>query len=316
MGRLIDDLLDVARVTQGKIVVREQPLAFDQVVRRAVDVARPILEARHHHLALSLPHESLSVLGDPTRLEQMVTNLLQNAAKYTDIGGRIEVRLVRDAECVELTVSDNGIGMSPEILKHAFDLFSQADRSLDRSQGGLGIGLTMVKSIVNLHGGTVTAASDGVGHGSTFTVRLPASTSLPPEAAGELSEAQPDIEPLRVLVVEDNRDTANTLTTLLAHWGHRVRTVYDGAQALAAERDFRPDVVLLDIGLPGIDGYEVAKQLRVQMAGQPLSIVAISGYGREEDKRRAHEAGCDHHLTKPPARDELQSLLQRRTPLH
>lgn len=313
MTRLIDDLLDVARVTRGKVTLHREAVDLTELVRRVSAAIRPLVDSRGQRLELALPAKRLRVEGDPTRLEQILNNLLNNAAKYTEPGGRIRLTLERCAGEAEICVSDDGLGMGPETLARAFDLFAQAERSLDRSQGGLGIGLTMVKSLVALHGGQVEARSDGLGKGSEFVVRLPA--LQPDESDAPLAESQEtklfsnNSPAPGVLLVEDNRDAAQALQLLLKHLGYQVRAVHDGVEALEVAIEFRPQIVLLDIGLPGMDGYEVARRLRAQPEGQQRVLVALTGYGRDEDYRRSFEAGFNYHLTKPIQVDALQAML-------
>ncbi|MBX6312540.1 MAG: response regulator [Isosphaeraceae bacterium] len=310
LNRLIDDLLDVSRISRGKVQLRTEPLDLAPLVARAAEAVRPLIEARGHALSIALAPGPLRLVADPTRLEQVLVNLLSNAAKYTEEGGRIALEARRAGDQIVVAVSDNGIGIPPEMLPQIFELFTQVERSLDRSQGGLGIGLTLVKSLVELHGGSVAVASEGPGRGSTFTLRLPAAAPGPaprPEPArAEPTRAQPG---RRILVVDDNPDLAQGLSKLLTRSGHRVRTVHDGPSALEAARTEPPEVVLLDLSLPGLDGYQVARALRREAGLDRALIIAISGYAREQDRRRSHEASCDHHLVKPVDFDALLALL-------
>jgi signal transduction histidine kinase/DNA-binding response OmpR family regulator len=310
MVRLVDDLLDVSRITRGKIQLRKEIVDLPQAIARAVESTTPLLEARGHQLNVTLPPECLRLEADPTRLEQILANLLSNAAKYTEPGGRIELAAERGGDDVVLRVKDSGIGIAAEMLPHIFDLFMQAEGSLDRSQGGLGIGLTLVRRLVEMHGGRVQAFSDGLGQGSEFVVRLPALKEPSPKMLEPVTRArQAPARPMRVLVVDDNKDAAESLAILLGLEGHQVRICYDGPAALTCGGPWRPEVVLLDIGLPGIDGYEVARRLRAQDGTTGVLLVAITGYGQEEDRRRALEAGFDRHLTKPVDLTELRELL-------
>ena len=300
LSRLVDDLLEVSRITGGKIRIRTETVDVREVVGRAVESARPLFDRRRHVLTVTMPPEPLMMEADPTRLEQVVVNLLNNAAKYTDEGGRVGLGVVRDGEAAVLRVWDTGVGIAPELLPLVFDLFTQADRSLDRSQGGLGIGLALVQRLVELHHGTVEARSEGVGRGSEFLVRLP----LLPETAGRAASAP--TQPAervergwRVLVVDDNEDSAEMLAKLLKRAGHDVRTAYSGPAALDVAAAHLPDAVLLDIGLPGINGYEVARRLRLLPHLKGVKIVAMTGYGQDTDRQLAREAGFDSHLTKP-----------------
>jgi PAS domain S-box-containing protein len=310
MARLVDDLLDVSRITHGVVELRLELVDLTAISRQAVENSRALIEERGHELSLSLPATSLWVEADPTRLDQVVENLLNNAAKYTEPGGHIWVTARYEGEEIVLRVRDTGIGIAPELLPRVFDLFTQADRSLDRSQGGLGIGLTLVRRLVELHGGQVEAHSPGPGQGSEFVMRLPA---LPVASPGNSTQAgaaqEPTGRPKRVLVVDDNRDAATTLGDLLEMMGHTVQVVYDGPTAVQAARSFLPDVVLLDIGLPGMNGYEVARRLRDEVGPSRMVLVAVTGYGQEEDRQRARAGGFDYHLLKPIDIPALQEVL-------
>ncbi len=299
--RLVDDLLDVSRITRGKIQLQMEPVDVAAVVGRAVETSRPLLDARKHQLSVSLPTESLRVQADPVRLGQVLSNLLNNAAKYTEEGGRIWLSAEREGKEILLRVRDTGVGIPPHMLASVFDLFTQVDRSLDRSEGGLGIGLTLVRRLVELHAGSVQAFSAGPNQGSEFVVRLPALTAEPFPRMSSNGAGMPSAESTqhRILVVDDNVDAADSLALLLHLAGHEVRVCHDGPAAVAAAQDFHPDIVLLDIGLPGMDGYEVARRLREQEALAEALLVALTGYGQEEDLRRSQEAGFDHHLVKP-----------------
>jgi two-component system CheB/CheR fusion protein len=311
LTRLVDDLLDVSRITQGKIALAREPLDLATIINRAVETSRPLIEARHHQLTVRLAPESLRVEGDLTRLVQVVGNLINNAAKYTDEGGQIEVATSREDGEAVISVRDNGMGIPADLLPHVFDLFTQADRSLDRSQGGLGIGLTLVRQLVELHGGRVEARSQGPGRGSEFLVRLPV---LATGRAGRIEESVSDNTPsashaLKVLIVEDNLDSAEMLAFMLTLRGHQVHVAHSGAEALEAARAFEPQAVLCDIGLPGMNGYEVAMRLRERGESRAMALIALTGYGQEEDRRRAKEAGFDYHLTKPVEPETLAELL-------
>lgn len=307
MVRLIDDLLDVARIMQGKISLRKELVPLSVVIQRALEVVRPLMAAQNHELAVSLPPETICLDADPVRLSQIVTNLLNNAAKYTPQGGRIELSVTRETDQAVISVRDNGIGIEPELRPHVFDLFTQADHSLDRSQGGLGIGLTLVRNLTELHGGTVQAHSDGPGKGSEFVMRLPVSARSPQDRKPRRKAA---ISPRRrILVVDDIVPVAEMVGGLLAQGeGHEIRLAHDGSAALEMAREFRPEIVVLDIGLPGMNGYEVAKRLRSEPGGEEMLIVALTGYGQEDHRRRAEEAGFDEYLLKPPSLDVLQTL--------
>jgi signal transduction histidine kinase/ActR/RegA family two-component response regulator len=306
LGRLVDDLLDVARITQGRIALRRKLVSLSGVVQRAVETAQLFTEDRGHQLRVSLPTRDVWVDGDPARLEQVVVNLLSNAAKYTKPGGSIEIEVRHAGQEAVLRVRDTGIGIAPELLPYVFDLFTQADPALDRPQGGLGIGLTIVRRLVELHGGRVEARSAGTDRGAEFIVRLAA---LRAPAARSDAAKHTRQGAVKILVVEDNPDGAESLMMLLQMLGHQVRIVHDGIAALGAVRAEAPDVMLVDIGLPGMDGYELAARLRGELGVRDVLLVALTGYGREEDRSRALAAGFDQHLTKPVAIDSLQHLL-------
>jgi two-component system CheB/CheR fusion protein len=309
--RLVDDLLDVSRITRGKITLRKEPILLADVVTRAVELARPLVDARGHSLTVSLPPEPVRVEGDAFRLAQVFANLLGNAAKYTPLRGSIWLTAERVADQVAVRVRDTGVGLPPELLPHIFDLFVQGDASLDRARGGLGIGLTLVRALVELHGGRVEARSDGLEKGSEFVAWLPVLPGGLPALAAAPADAAAGVAPgrLRILVVEDHRDTAESLAAMLESWGHEVQVAFDGGAALRAAVARPPDVVLSDVGLPGMDGYQLALQLRQQPGLSRVQLIALSGYGRAEDKSRAREAGFDHHLVKPAEMDVLQDLL-------
>jgi signal transduction histidine kinase/DNA-binding response OmpR family regulator len=311
LSRLVDDLLDVSRITGGKIRLRKEVLELATLVARTVENMGPVIEERHHRLELALPPESVYLEADPTRLEQILINLLNNAAKYTEPGGRIWLTAAREGNEVVLRVRDTGIGIAAEMLPKVFDMFTQADRSLERSQGGLGIGLTLVRKLVELHGGTVGAFSAGPGQGSEFVARLPALIGEPtPERPASQEESTPRIgRALRILVVDDNRPAAESLAMVLGLWGHQVEVAHDGPAALQAFRDHPQEVVLLDIGLPGMDGYAVARRLREQAGANKMVLIAVTGYGQEEDRRQAQLAGFDLHLVKPVDPTALRELL-------
>jgi PAS domain S-box-containing protein len=310
LAHLVDDLLDVSRITRGKIRLRLEPLDLAIILNRAVETARPLIDGRQHHLLVSIDRGPLPVQGDSVRLEQIFVNLLANAAKYTEPGGQIAiVAYAEGSEHLVVRVIDDGIGIDPAMLPRVFDLFAQIDQSLDRSQGGLGIGLTIARRLVEFHGGTIGVDSDGHGRGSVFTVRLPASasaTEIPPDI-----EARPRlIRPgSKILVVDDNMETAGALAGMLEISGFDVRSVHDGRDAIEAARAYQPETVLLDIGLPGMDGYEVAERLRLEQGLEETMIIAITGYGEEQAFRRSKEAGFDHHLVKPVNYESLLDLL-------
>jgi CheY-like chemotaxis protein/two-component sensor histidine kinase len=310
LARMLDDLLDVARVSQGKIRLLRQPLPVAALVERVVDSIRSLTESSGHQLEVSLPTEPLWLEADMVRLEQVLVNLISNAIKYTPPGGRINVTAQALDSQIELRIKDSGIGIAPDVLPRVFDLFSQADVPHGGANGGLGIGLTLVKRLVDMHGGTVEARSEGQGKGSEFVVRLPALKHPPsPKSEGE-GAAQTEVSARDVLIVDDNSDSAATLAMLLRLVGHSVRMAPNGQLALQAAQFAPPQVVLLDIGLPGMDGYSVARQLR-QLPGMGKAlVVAVTGYGREEDRRRCRESGFDEHVVKPVDLDTLQKLLK------
>jgi PAS domain S-box-containing protein len=311
LARLVDDLLDTSRITSGKIALQKAPIAIADIVARAVEANRPLLDARGHVIDVSLPSEPMFVTGDLLRLSQVVLNLLNNAAKYTPEGGRIWLTAERLASEAVIRVCDNGVGIPADMLEQIFELFMQGDRALDRTEGGLGIGLTLARRLVEMHGGTLVALSDGFGQGSEFVVRLPLLANDHATASVHTNESdQPAAKALcRVLIVDDSRDSADSMAMLLAMWGHEVRMTYDGPDALAAAAEFRPDVVLLDIGLPGLDGYEVARRLPAATGSARAVIVAMTGYGQDEDRSRAFAAGMHHHLIKPVDSAALQAIL-------
>jgi PAS domain S-box-containing protein len=310
LSRLVDDLLDVSRLTRGRITLRKEPLELGPVVAGAVETVRPLLDARKHELAERLPSEPVWVEGDATRLAQVVSNLLANAAKYTPDGGHIDLTVHPEGKEAVLRVRDGGIGIPADLLPRVFDLFTQGDRSLARSEGGLGIGLTLARSLMEMHGGRIEAHSDGPGKGSEFVVRLPLLEARSALAASDAGPAEHrPAAARRVLLVEDNMDAAESLALLLRLEGHEVRVAHDGPAALAAARDYRPDIIFLDIGLPHMDGYEVARRLRQEEGDQHAVLVALTGYGQGEDRRRVEAAGFDAHLVKPADVNALRRLL-------
>jgi PAS domain S-box-containing protein len=313
MTRLVDDLLDLSRISRGLIRLLMKPLDVARPVQQAVEGVQPLVRERGLTLSVSLPPEPVFVDGDPTRLQQVVGNLLTNAAKYTDPGGHILLTVRPEGTDVVLRVRDTGIGIPADMLPRIFDLFVQAERRLDRSQGGLGIGLTLVRRLVEMHGGSVTAHSDGPGKGSEFVVRLPA---LPEDRQGELLRKRADDKQVvaptarrRILVVDDNVDAAESLAVLLRLEGHEVRVACDGPAALAAALADPPEMVVLDLGMPGMDGFEVARRLRSQPGPDGVLLVALTGWAQEEDRRRCYEAGFDGHLPKPVEWDALRQFL-------
>jgi CheY-like chemotaxis protein len=309
--RLVDDLLDVSRITQGKVALHKQPISLADVTAKAVEMAEPLLEERRQRLVITIePH--LIVDGDPERLAQVVANLLTNAAKYTEPGGAISVTGSREAGQAVLRVRDSGIGIPRELLPNLFGAFVQGARSIDRSQGGLGLGLAIVRSLVELHGGTVSAESEGAGRGSEFTIRLPALDSIAAEGAESRAVVVDAGRTAgRVLVVDDNRDAAEGLGDLLTDLGYVTQVSFDGPSALAAAPDFTPQVALVDIGLPVMDGYEVARRLRKLPGMAKLRLVAVTGYGQPSDRERSQAAGFDEHLVKPVDHTIIEPVLER-----
>jgi PAS domain S-box-containing protein len=312
LSRLVDDLLDVSRITQGRIELKRRSVQLTEIIGHALEIVDPLFRERRHRVLVT-GHAPLRVHGDAERLVQCVANVLTNAAKYTDRDGRIEVGLREDGTEAVITMKDDGAGIAPELLPHVFDLFVQSARTLDRSQGGLGIGLSVVKRLVEMHGGRVLAASEGVGRGSTFEIRLPL-LQADDHPAAEVQRPTPPRS--RILIVDDNQDAADSLAMMLALDGHEVRQTHAGAPALACLREFRPDVVLLDIGLPGMDGYEVARRIREQPDGASVRLIALTGYGQESDKSRTRAAGFDEHLIKPVELRNLHQALAGRATRH
>ncbi len=315
MVRLIDDLMDVTRIARNKMKLRQERVELGTVVRNALETSRPLIEAAGHELTVALPDEPILVDADSARLSQVFSNLLNNAAKYTERGGRIAVTLQREGSHAVLRVKDAGIGISAEHLPHLFEMFSQVERSLERSQGGLGIGLNLAKRLTEMHGGTIEVHSEGLNKGSEFIVRLPAVSDSPtqPHIAAEL-EDKPVPQRCKVLIVDDDEDTVTSLSIMLRILGHEVLSAHDGVQALEAAKSFRPDVVLLDIALPRMNGYEAARRIRQESWGENMKLVALTGWGQEEDKRRSIEAGFNHHLTKPMEPTALEVLLKELCP--
>jgi len=311
MVRLVDDLLDLSRLMRGKIQLRPERLLLRDVIDRAIETARPLIDTHAHELVIDVPKSPICLYADPVRLDQIVSNLLNNAAKYTERGGVIRLAAKTRDRDVVIKVRDTGIGIDPKLLPHLFDLFRQAESTLDRSHGGLGIGLTLVRSLVDMHGGKVEAHSDGPGTGAEFVVRLPIlDEETPTSASTTMIPERESPTTFRILVVDDNVDAADMLATLLELDGHQVHVVHDGRAALAAAHKERPDVILLDIGLPKLNGYEVAKRLRSYPAFQRTFVIAITGFGQERDCRLSLDAGCDAHLTKPVAPQELKAYLR------
>jgi PAS domain S-box-containing protein len=310
--RLVDDLLDVSRVMRGKIELRKEHVELASIVARAIEIVKPLIEVKGHHLDVSLPHESLLLEVDPVRLAQVVGNLLTNAAKYTETNGYIWLSAHKDGDEAVLRVRDSGIGIAPDMLPHIFELFVQADHASTKAQGGLGIGLTLVKNLVEMHNGTVEVHSAGLKKGSEFVIHLPLTIDeceepISTEEGEERGDAS--FSGHRLLVVDDNHDAANSLARLLQLQGHEVRVAYDGPAALKAASSSRPDMVFLDIGMPGMDGYEVARRIRQTPGLENIVLAALTGWGQQEDRRRTAEAGFDHHLVKPVEPTAVESLI-------
>jgi CheY-like chemotaxis protein/two-component sensor histidine kinase len=306
MSRLVNDLLDASRISRGRIELRRARIALRPVIEEAIETVRPLVARFEHTLTTTLPPEGLYVDGDAGRLAQVIGNLIANAAKFTDKGGRIWLSAGREGDEAVIRVRDNGIGIAPEHLHTLFDMFVQVDTAVERSRDGLGIGLTLVKRLVELHGGTVAVHSAGPGCGSEFTVRLAAApAAAESRQADRGAPAAVDSIARRVLVVDDNRDAAESLAMLLEFEGHELHKAHDGADAVTLAERVRPDIVLMDIGLPILNGYEVCRRIRDQAWGAPIVMVAITGWGQEEDREQSRQAGFDLHLVKPVDHDEL-----------
>lgn len=311
MSRMLDDLLDVSRITRGQIQLFRQTSDLNILVHRSLDATRTVIEKKELTLETEYAPGAVPVSADITRVEQVTTNLLNNAVKFTPAGGKISVSVARDGDSAVLRVRDTGRGIAPELLPHVFDLFTQGDRSLARSEGGMGIGLTLVQSLVRMHGGSVEVRSEGPGRGSEFTVRLPMLPIVPSTSPRSAAEGGTASERKSVLVIEDNYDSAQTLATMLDIMGHEVHVAYDGPSGLDQFERLKPAIVLLDIGLPGISGFEVAKRIRTNPKNEALKIIALTGYGSDSDRERSKAAGFDHHLVKPVDFGVLEQLLSR-----
>jgi PAS domain S-box-containing protein len=309
MTRLVEDLLDAARIATGKVKLNKELVEACVIVQRAVETTRPLIEERKHHLTVTLPKEPMWLHADPARLEQIVVNLLNNAAKYTEEGGRISVAAEREEGKAAVRVRDTGIGISPKMLPHVFDLFTQDETTLHRKQGGIGVGLGVARSLVEMHGGTIEARSEGEGKGSEFVVRLPLLAGRPTERLKSRESVKLPSQSLRVLVVDDNTDSADSLATLLQLSGHEVRAEYSGAAALQMAATYQPEVVLCDIGMPVMDGLEVARRLRQRLDMSKVVLVAMTGYGQETDRQQTQEAGFAYHMVKPVDFQQLHDLL-------
>jgi PAS domain S-box-containing protein len=316
LSRMVDDLLDVARISRGRIELRLESLALDVILAQAIEAVRPSMNGKNHLFEYETPAEGFHVRGDAARLEQIFVNLLSNAVKYTPHGGRIVLSARRENDDVVISVSDNGIGIPPDILPYVFDLFTQGTTALDRAQGGLGIGLTVVRSLTEMHGGRVKAESGGRITGAIFTVWLPLlpKEELPVETVGTKSTADKLRKSLRVLIVDDHVDAAQTLALLFTHRNCDVRIAHDGPSGIAAAKEFLPEVLLLDLGLPGVDGYQVASSLRSEPKLRDALFIAISGYAQEADRERSLAAGFDHHCAKPIEFSSLIALIDADSP--
>jgi PAS domain S-box-containing protein len=311
MVRLIDDLLDLSRISRGKIELRKERIDLADAINSAIETSRPLIEESGHQLETALDHQPMPLDADLTRLAQVFLNLLNNSAKYTAAGGRIWLSSARDGDCAVVRVRDSGVGIPPQMLGHIFEMFTQVERSLDRAQGGLGIGLTLVRRLVEMHGGTVEAQSEGLGKGSEFIVRLPLTCDPPPLLDRDSGDGRPAAARLRrrILVVDDNVDAANSLAMLLRLKGHEVQTAFDGIAAVDFAAAYKPDVILLDVGLPRLNGFDAARRIREAETGKKVVLIALTGWGHAEDRRRSREAGFDHHLVKPADPNELEKLL-------
>jgi CheY-like chemotaxis protein/two-component sensor histidine kinase len=310
MVRLVDDLLDVSRITRNKLELRRQKVDLATVLHSAVETSRPMIDHMKHELTVDLPRQTILVDADLTRLAQVFSNLLNNSAKYMDRGGHIWLTAHREGSDVVVSVRDAGIGIPSDKLAHIFEMFSQVDGALERSQGGLGIGLTLVKRLIEMHGGHIEARSDGLGKGAEFIVRLPVVVDAYVRCdSSHREEAAVPKSSLRILIVDDNRDGADSLAMLLRFMGNETRTAYDGQEGVDAAEEFRPAVVLLDIGLPTLDGMEACRRIRSQPWGKNIVLIAVTGWGQEEDRRLTHEAGFDHHMVKPVNPTDLMQLL-------
>jgi len=311
MVRLVDDLLDVSRISRNKLELKKERLELSSVIHHAVEACQPHLDRDKHEFVLNLPTEPIHLHGDPTRLAQVIGNLLTNACKYSEPGGKICLNVERQEAEVKISVQDTGIGIPSEMLDKVFDMFTQIDKSLERSDGGLGIGLSLVKRLVELHGGTVTADSEGLGKGSEFIVRLP--IEIKPSRIGSLVHAPvasaSKSAGRRILVVDDNRDSATSLALLLKMTGNQTKTAFDGLAAIETAEAFRPEVILLDIGLPKLNGHDTCRAIRNQPWGKDTLILALTGWGQEEDRRKTTEAGFDNHLVKPVDNVALNKLI-------
>lgn len=310
MSLLLDDLLDISRITRGTLELRTETIELAEVVQAAVEAARPTIDAKRHTFSIELPHEPVHFVADPLRLAQVLSNLLTNAGKYTDPAGQIRLRASCAADTVTISIVDTGIGLASDTIANVFEMFSQVTSSRDRSEGGLGIGLALAKGLVGLHGGQIEARSAGMGQGSEFIVRLPLRRTSLPQQKQTIHSTSARPVTRRVLIADDNRDAAESLATLLRLDGHDVTVVHDGREALAAFSAVQPEVALLDIGMPELNGYEVARQVRQGSLGRAVTLIAVTGWGQDKDKVQALAAGFNHHFTKPIEADHLCELLR------
>jgi PAS domain S-box-containing protein len=308
LTRLVDDLLDISRVTRDKIELRKERVDLASIIKTAVETSRPLMDSAGHDLIVTLPGQPIILEADPTRLAQVFANLLNNSAKYTESGGRIEIEARQQGSEVTICIRDNGVGIACDALAYVFDMFRQVDRSLERSQGGLGIGLTLARRLVELHGGKINALSDGPGQGSEFIVRLPVAPALSARH-GEPRGAAINVPSRRILVVDDNKDSADTLGTLLRIKGHQIRTAGDGLRAIEVAAEFRPEVILMDVGMPRMNGYDATSRIRQTPWGKEVFIIALTGWGQESDVQNSVDAGCSAHLVKPVDLAALEGLL-------
>jgi PAS domain S-box-containing protein len=310
MARLVEDLLDVSRITRDRIELRKQRVELFSVIKSAVEISRPLIDSANHQLTITMPANPLFIDGDPIRMAQVFSNLLNNSAKYTEDGGQIQLHVEQRGRKAVIKVRDNGVGIPCDALAHVFDMFRQLDKSLERSQGGLGIGLTLVRRLVELHGGTINAQSEGVGKGSEFVVQLPLARVDSRSASPPITTAPP-LSRRRILVVDDNKDAGQTLALLLRTKGHDLRTAYDGLEAVDVAGDFQPEIILMDLGMPRLNGYEATRRIRQLPSGSSAFIVALTGWGQVEDVQRSKEAGCSAHLVKPVDFSALELLLAK-----
>jgi signal transduction histidine kinase/ActR/RegA family two-component response regulator len=309
MTRLIDDLLDVSRITSDKLALKIERVELEPIISMAVETSRPLIVHHQHGLSIELAPVPVELEADPARLAQAINNLLSNAAKYTPAGGQIRLSTEVHDDALTIRVADDGIGIEPQMLGRVFDLFTQGDRGDQAGSAGLGVGLTLARRLVEMHGGTLDAHSDGRGHGSTFVIRLPIPPALSARRVLANAPATAPLEARRILIVDDNTDAAEMLSIMLGGWGHETRTEYDGPGALTAVEQFQPDIVLLDLGLPTMDGYETGRRLRQTDAGRTALVVAVTGWGQEQDILRSRAAGFDRHLVKPVAPQVLRALI-------